>query len=433
MNGPCGSAILARRAVSIDRESPGYTATAPRVGFVLARYPVLSETFILRELYEMHRLGIQVSIFAFGSNPDNLAHPMVQALDAPVVILPEERRRAHIARAFLFWGTHAPRTLTRALRGAGGPEAFHASLGALYLAREAIPHAPEHFHAHYLSSPAAAARTMAILHGTTFSATAHAHDIYLSDPDELGRRITQAAWVRTISRFNRRLLRGMALGISPRRVQVIRVGIDLSSYAYRPPDPQPAVCRIASVGRLVAIKGFDVLLKAVALLSARPWFLSIVGAGPLEHSLKGLATELGISHRVRFEGPLVQEAVRDLLAKTDLFVLAARRDDAGNMDGLPSVLTEALATGIPTVSTTVSGIPELVGAGAGLLVPPGDPQAMAAAMARLMDEPELRLRLSARGRRRVERAWSVQARCRDLSRRLGELSGHGLAPSPPRP
>jgi len=400
----------------------------PRVGIVLARYPVLSETFILRELHELWRTGTAVSIYAFGSSPDALTHPMARGLKVPVVVLPEQHRRLHIARAFAFWSFRDPGRLIRSLRHAGGAEAIHAAMGALYLACQAIPHAPQHFHAHYLSSPAAAARTMAILHGVTFSASAHAHDIYLSNPDELGMRIRQAAWVRTISRYNRRLLLRMAGDVPRRRVQVIRVGVDLTTYAYRPPSPRPAVYRIATVGRLVAIKGIDVLLRALALIPHERWTLSVVGGGPLEEDLKKLSRDLEISDRVRFEGSLVQEEVRELLTRTDLFALAAQPDNTGNMDGLPSALTEALAVGVPTISTTVSGIPELLAAGSGILVRPGDLEALATAIVDLMNDADLRLRISGRGRRRVERGWDLRVRCRDLARKLLELSSPGLAP-----
>ncbi len=399
-----------------------------RVGFVLARYPVLSETFILRELHAFWRRGVGVSIFAFGGSPDALSHPMVEELDAPLVVLPREGRRVHIARAFRFWLGRAPRRLLRALRQAGGGEDFRASMGALYLAQEACAHAPHHFHAHYLTGPSAGARTMAVLHGVSFSVTAHAHDIFLSEPSDLARRIRQAAWVRTISRYNRRLLRGMA-SVPSRRVEVIRVGIDLAAHAYRAPDPHPHPVRIATVGRLVPIKGMDVLLRAIALLPRERWRLSIVGSGPLEGSLRALARALGIAASVRFEGPLVQEAVRDLLARTDLFVLASQRDSEGNMDGLPIVLVEALAMGVPAVASAISGIPELLGGGAGLLVPPGDPEALAQAMARLMDDGALRLRCSVLGRRRVERGFDLATCSTHLIRRFERLCRGGLDPS----
>lgn len=410
---------------------PGDDRARIDVGFVLARYPVLSETFILRELYQLWSTGTRIAIYAFGASPDSVVHPMVEALHVPVIILPERLRRLHIARALIFWAAKAPARLARSLRGTGGPEAFHAAMGAIYLAWRARLHRPRHLHAHYLCAPAAAARTMAILHGVTFSATAHAHDIFLSDSTELGMRIRQAAWVRTISHYNRRILRGFAPELPPRRIQVIRIGIDLDAYPYRPPDPCPRVVRITTVGRLVDIKGVDVLLNAVALLPPDRWRLSVIGGGPLDSSLRGLCTRLGISDRVRFEGPLVQEAVREALGHTDLFVLAAQRDSAGNMDGLPVVLIEALASGIPSISTMVSGIPELLGAGAGLLVPPRDPRALAAAMIRLMDDAELRLRVSERGRRKVERWWDLTRRCGDLARRFASLGRSGLDGKPP--
>lgn len=405
----------------------------PRVGIVLARYPVLSETFILRELHELWRTGMVLSIYAFGSSPDALSHPMVNALKVPVITLPERHRRLHIARAFAFWSTRAPKKLLQSLRHTGGREAMHAAMGALYLARQAIPLAPQHFHAHYLSSPAAAARTMAILHGTTFSATAHAHDIFLSDPDELGMRIRQAAWVRTISRYNRRLLLKMAGHVPRRRVQVVRIGVDLGWHEYQRPNLSPTVCRITTIGRLVAIKGVDVLLRALSLIPRDRWVLSVAGTGPMEGSLRALSHALKIENSVHFLGPLVQEQIRELLTRTDLFVLAAHRDESGNMDGLPVVLVEALASGVPSISTTLSGIPELLATGAGVLVKPDEPEELATAISRLMGDASLRRRVSECGRRRVERGWDLRIRCNDLARRLKELCDPELARPPDCP
>jgi glycosyltransferase involved in cell wall biosynthesis len=390
---------------------------------VLARYPVLSETFILRELLALTREGFAISIFAFRGNPDDRAHPLVQELDLPVYYVPQLLKRWHILRAVLFWATRTPQRLIRALAGAGGRSAFRASFGALCLARAAVGDQPDHVHAHVLSEPAAAARAMAVLLGITFSASAHAHDLFLSNPGELARRIRQAAWVRTISRYNRRLLRSLAPGAPARRIEVIRAGVDLPSLPFRAPQPYPHDFEIVSVGRLVDIKGMDTLLESTRFLPPEGWRISIAGGGPRRKQLEQLASSMSLGERVRLLGPLVKEDIAALLQRADLFVLACRRDSEGNMDGIPSALTEAMASGIPTVSTYVSGIPELLGGGAGLLVNPNDHEALASAIRSLMEDAALRSRISTVARRRVERGYDLEKTGRLLAGRLLNLCG----------
>jgi glycosyltransferase involved in cell wall biosynthesis len=395
----------------------------PRLGIVLARYPVLSETFILRELLALTNQGFAITVFAFRGNPDDLTHPLVQELNLSVSYVPQRNKRWHILSAFLFWLIRAPKRLVRALAWAGGPTALRASFGALCLARDAAAVRPAHFHAHFLSEPAAAARTMALLLGVRFSASAHAHDLFLSKPGELARRVHQAAWVRTISRYNRRFLRSLAPDVPTRRIEVVRAGVDLPFLPYRSPRQNPERFEIVSVGRLVEIKGMDVLLAAIRLLQPEGWRLSIAGGGPRLMYLVHLVSTLGLRDRVRILGPLVKHDVEALLQRADLFVLACKRDSEGNMDGIPSALTEAMASGIPTISTRVSGIPELLGGGAGLLVDPDDPDSLASAIRLMMSDSSLRTRTSITARHRVERGYDLKRTGRLLALRLSALSG----------
>ncbi len=409
---------MTRICVFDEDESNGVMMPA-HIGYVLARYPVLSETFIHRELIALSEMGLELSIYAFAPNPDAIAHPATKLLRVPVYYLPESNRRWFICTALAYWLTRKPLTTYLAIRDAGEAEARHASFGALHLARLAVHDPPAHFHAHFLSSPAAAAQTMARLLGRSFSATAHAHDVFLPPAAELSRRIDQAAWVRTISRFNRQYLSSIAAATSQSKIEVLRVGVDLSKLAYAPPlvsVDKPV--HIVSVGRLVDIKGMDVLLHAVARLPNNRWTLSIAGTGPGENSLRQLAIRLGIQNQVDFLGPLTENEVISLIHQAHIFALASRKDRAGNMDGIPVVLMEALACGIPSVSTTVSGIPELLGGGAGLLVSPEDPAALADALSRLMTDTHLRASLCRRGRARIERGYDLAKNSHFLATRL---------------
>jgi len=378
------------------------------VGYVLARYPVLSETFIAREILELQNRGVRISIYAFGADTLSTPHEILSRISAPIIYLPSHHRRRTITAAFLYWMVRRPRSLLAALRGAGSTEALRATLGALYLAYEARKDPPNHFHVHFISSPSAAALAMARLLGISFSVTAHAHDIFLTRHTEIKRRIEQAAWIRTISRFNRRKLRSIAPKESA-KIEVIRAGIDPERFPFEPKEintEEPL--HLVSVGRLVEIKGMDTLINAVSHLTDIDWRLSIAGDGPLKTSLTSCALKKGISTRIAWLGPQSEYAISELLSDADIFILASKRDKAGNMDGIPVVLMEALSRGVPVISTSISGIPELLGGGAGIVLSPDSPESIANAIRSLRDDSSIATRMKKRGRARIERGYDIR-------------------------
>ena len=391
------------------------------MGYVLARYPVLSETFILRELLALQNRGVRLSIYTFDADTLRTPHDILDQITAPVIYLPSRHRRHMILRAFLYWAIRHPRNVFTVLCGSGSSEALRTCLGAMYLAYKAREDPPNHIHVHFISSPSAAAWTMARLLGINFSVTAHAHDIFLSSHTALQKRIKQAAWIRTISRFNRRILRSIAPSESW-KIEVIRAGIDPVRFSYAPKEIKTAEpVHLVSVGRLVEIKGMDTLIDAVALLSDIQWHLSIAGDGPLRSSLESYADTRGLSSRITWLGPQSEKAISRLLSRADIFILASKRDSAGNMDGIPVVLMEALSRGIPTISTDISGIPELLGGGAGCIVPSRAPESIADAVRVLLANSPLTARMRSRGRRRIERGYDINRTSQYLLTRFTRL------------
>jgi len=171
------------------------------------------------------------------------------------------------------------------------------------------------------------------------------------------------------------------------------------------PHPGRDRPRIVSVGRLVPKKGMDVLVRAIAQLAGQgmPVLCDIIGEGPERRRLEAMTGELGVESLVRLRGALAPPDARRALAKADVVALACVRSPNGDMDGIPVALMEGMAAGRPVVSTTISGIPELITDGdSGLLVEPGDPGSLAAAIRRLLEEPSLAARLAAAGARVVE-------------------------------
>ena len=362
---------------------------APRVGYVLKMYPRFSETFIVHEILQQEAAGTHVEIFSLRLPIDGRFHEALARVQAPVTYLSREHR------ASTFWA---------ALRGAAAEvPAIHEHLDELLAAPEdealaAVELAGairrcglEHLHAHFGSIAADVARLAARLTGITWSFTAHAKDIFHVDvdPASLATKLREAHTAVTVSEFNLSHLR-QTFGTDAGRVVRLYNSVDLEAFPFTAKGATPGPVRVAAVGRLVEKKGFGDLLTAVAALVAdgREIHLDLVGTGPLETALREQVRSLGLADVVTMHGALPQSRVREIVAGADVFAAPCIIGADGNRDGLPTVLLEALALGTPSVSTPVTGIPEIVRhEETGLLVPESDPSALAAAIARPVDEP----------------------------------------------
>jgi glycosyltransferase involved in cell wall biosynthesis len=259
-----------------------------------------------------------------------------------------------------------------------------------------IPPDADHIHAHFAHAPASVALLLARLAGRPFSFTAHAQDVYaLTTAAALRAKVGEAAFAVTVSEATRRDVAGAVRPADAAKVVVVRNGMDRQRFAPRaaePAGPPTVLC----VGRLVEKKGIDTLLAACGRLADEgvELRLELVGDGPMRHALAARARELGIGERVRFRGDLDEDAVLEAYRRAAVLALACRRAADGDRDGLPVVLVEAMACGLPVVTTPISGIPEVVRDGeSGLLVDPDDPPALARAIGRVLRDGALRRHL----------------------------------------
>jgi len=406
-------------------------AAAP-VAFVLKGYPRLSETFIAQEIRSLERLGLDIRLYSMRRPTDAARHPVHDEIRAPVAYLPEylyqEPRRV--------W-----RGWRRARRLAGYARAKRAWLGDL--ARDRTPNRVRRFgqacvlaaempgeiariHAHFLHTPASVARYAALMRGLPWSVSAHAKDIWTTPDWEIREKLADLVWAVTCTRAGQERL--AALAPRPDTVSLSYHGLDLARFpapaAPRPPrdggDARDPVV-ILSVGRAVPKKGFDTLLRALALLPpALAWRFEHVGGGPDLPALKAEAGRLGLGARIAWHGSQAQAAVLDAYRRADLFALASRVADDGDRDGLPNVLMEAQSQALACVATRVSAIPEFIAEGEnGLLVAPGDEAALAAALERLIRAPARRAALGAAGLATLRARFDHAAAVGDLARRFG--------------
>ena len=285
----------------------------------------------------------------------------------------------------------------------------------------------EHVHAQFANQTADCAALAAAVAGIPFSFTAHAYDIYQSAPrqrnDTLGWKLRHAARAFAVSDFATRLLRARLAPADAARVQTAYVGIPMALFRAEAPAEHDRRLRLLAVARFCEKKGLDTLIEACALLRERgvEFELALFGDGPDRPALVAQVTAHGLGAQVRFGGAVPQEEIARQMRACDAFVLPCRRDRHGDMDGIPTVFMEAMATGRPVVSCAVSGIPELVRhEETGLLVAPNDPVALADVLVRLATDPELRRRLGGRARELVARQHDEQV---NAGRLIAMLTG----------
>jgi glycosyltransferase involved in cell wall biosynthesis/SAM-dependent methyltransferase/GT2 family glycosyltransferase len=409
-----------------------------RIGYVVSRFPVLSETFVLRELVEIDgRPGVRCKLFSLFPEPGGPVHPAGHPWVA--------RRRcaspAGAARALGYWAVHRPLRLVSVISLVvrdylRSPillgRALVAVAYALQHARTLRIEPVDHLHAHFATYPALAAWTCSRLVGVPFSFTAHAHDIFVHRLG-LRRRIEDAAFCVAISEHNAIILRDVAGGESD-DIHVVRCGVHPGSYAVRPRAPRAAgPMLIACVAAMKPYKGHRVLLDAVAHLVADGEAIEVelAGDGPLRHELERQCARLGVTDRVRFLGRLTEPEVTAVLDRADAFVAASTVQRDGQTDGIPVALIEAMAAGVPVVASNVAGVSELVRHGeTGLLTEPEDDAALADALRSLRDEPTPAVERARAARALVEERFTVEgeaSRLLDLIRARSPNAAPGNA------
>ncbi|CAM5763121.1 glycosyltransferase family 4 protein [Bosea minatitlanensis] len=410
---------------------------APRLAIAMKGYPRLSETFIAQELLGLQQRGLAFEIWSLRHPTDADRHLMHRQITARVRYLPEYLHDD--------WGRVA-RGLLGALRRPGLLRLLPVFLRdlardrtrnrwrrfgqACVMARE-LPAGIRHLHVHYLHTPASVIRYAALLRGLSWSFSAHAKDIWTTPDWEKREKIADAAWGVTCTQDGHRALERLAE--RPDKVALLYHGLDLARFPA--PGPRPArdgsdpsdPVRFVTVGRAVAKKGFDDLLDALSRLPCvLDWRLTHIGGGEKLQALKAQARALGLADRIDWTGPKAQAEVVAALREADLFVLPSKQAGDGDRDGLPNVVMEAASQKLPIVATDFAGIPEFVRSGVeGVLVPPGDVEALAAALADLAAAPERRLALGEAAFRRLTGAFSAAAGLDRIAATLRSSAGEG--------
>ncbi|MDO5067252.1 MAG: glycosyltransferase [Propionibacteriaceae bacterium] len=354
-----------------------------RIGYVLKVYPRFSETFVVTEILAREAQGEDLTIFALRPTTDARFHPEIARVQAPVRWVPRPVKSSEfwqeIANTLGQFPTFQEPFARIAPMLADLPTSEVAQ--GVALARMAMTEGIDHLHAHFASMAGRVAWIASQLSGLPYTVTTHAKDIYHEsvDPVWLRRVCGDAQQVIAISQFNQRHLEQVLEGTNA-DIQLQYNALELDRFIYSDPVPHSEVLRISAVGRLVPKKGFADLIDAVARLEV-PVEVQIAGDGEERANLEARIAAAGLGDRIRMVGPKTQSEVIEMVRNSDVFVAPCIPADDGNIDGLPTVVLEAMALGTPVLATAVSGLPEVIhDHRTGLMTEPGDVPALAEAL-----------------------------------------------------
>lgn len=408
-----------------------------RLGYLVSRYPAISHSFILREVRGLRELGFEIEVAS------------INGVDRPEEELTREERE-EMARTFYVrqagWRgaiaagvaslRRSPRGVWRGLRRAWGPGRGH---GVFYFAEALMiedwmrRQGLGHLHVHFATPAATVGMVAAAIGGHTWSLTVHGPDEF----DEVSRhrlreKLLAAEFVVCISSYTRsQLMRISPAGLWP-RFEIGRLGVDTDRFAPRrrgrATSEENRAVEILCVGRLVSAKGQRILVGAIGRLvdEGRDVRLRLIGDGPERAGLESAAAKRGLAGRVTFAGMIDQDRIGEYFERADIFALASLAE------GIPVVLMEAMAMGIPCVTTRVAGIPELIDSWEdGVMVAPGEEPELAQALGRLIDDRELRERMGQAARQRIDREYRLDKSLTRLAGIFTERLRNAKTPHPP--
>ena len=414
------------------------TRHAPTVAYIMSRFPRLSETFVLFEMIALEEAGASVELFPLIRERAKVVHP--EARDFVERMHYEVAAGPRVLLSNLWWLRTHPlrylRTLGAVVTGThrsmnflfGGLAAFPK---IAHYAREIERLDCDHVHCHFANHPALAGFVIRRLTGTPYSFTAHGSDLHV-DRTMLAEKVDDAAFVVAISDYNRRLIvDACGPDVATDHVHVLHCGVDTDVFVPRD-APEPAtsderVLRLLHIGTLHEVKGQRYLLEACAELRRRdvPVSCVIVGDGSDRQMLENLSRELDLGGVVSMVGRRTRDEVARHVAEADVLVAPSVPTSGGKREGIPVVLMEAMAAGLPVVSSRLSGIPELVDDGVnGLLAEPSDWAGLADALERLARDPELRRQLGRAARATVVADFDLETNARALLQLIESASEH---------
>ena len=390
-----------------------------KIAYLAPEIPALSATFVYNEIFQLEKFGLDIETFSVHDNQAIFSGSDLHSLKNRTHFLYQMSAVSVIADQFsvLFKRPVSYfKGLSILLADIKNTGVFtRVSIGMVYrffyassLANQLIIKKCEHIHVHFAHVPTDLAMYAATLAGIHFSVTAHANDLFQRGW-LLKEKVERAKFFITISEYNRQFL--ISKGADGNKITVLHCGVDPAQFSLRQNFTPSSISKIGVVARLVEKKGIDHLIKAVAYLKqqSKLYQLAIVGDGPLLEQHKALADSLELTPKeVQFLGAIDHQEIAPFINSLDVFVLPCQKDSSGDMDGIPVVLMEAMLSGIPVISTPITGIPELIIQGeTGLLAPIGSESELADCIEQSINDGELTKVRVTKGVEKVQKDFSL--------------------------
>jgi len=419
---------------SPDSSSP--VSSPLRVGYIVRSFPRLSQTFILNEVLALEASGVQVRIFSCTNPHESIVQPQVADVQAQIDYLEDGQHHSWLSLLWqhllllcivphrylsTLWYVLRHPEFDEGYTATSRYNCFQQAISLTHLLRQARAsnNMIDHLHAHFAHDPTLIAQLVHRLTGIPFTFTAHARDIYQIPAVALAERIQQAEAVVTCCQRNIEYFQSVVTAEHHAKLQVIHNGINLEDFqpsnATHETDKAPL---ILSASRFVEKKGYLDLLTACHRLKERGqnFRCVIYGDGPLSNQMAEAIDELELYDHVTLAGLCTQQELRRMMPQAAIFALTPFVTDDGDRDGVPTVLAEAMACGVPVVSTTVAGIPELVIDGQnGLLVAPHQIDEITDSLVILLNDEEKRRQFGSAARNTIIAEFNLQTGARQLA------------------
>ncbi len=392
-------------------------------GYVFERFPTFTQTFCYREVGELSRQGLPPAVFSVRQPSDEPPQDYAAEVAENVTYLPEDEALTKLIKQW-----HSEKKIPRAMRHQlmdwPGQLDKHRVYAAAWIGPRLRQAGIRHVHVHFAGIAARTAYWLKKFYRISYSFTGHANDIFRQEeklPVQLSDLIREAAFVATVSNFSAAELQRQ-FPENRSKIHAAYNGIALDQWPLREnPPAESSPPQIISVGRLIEKKGFGDLIEACALLQQRgsKFVCKIVGEGPLENQLQEAIDHHGLQQSVILTGPQPQNQIATWIRQSRVFALPCVVEQDGGMDNLPTVIVEAMASGVPCVSTTLAGVPEMIVDGtSGYLVPPGDTKALAASIEQYLGDPQLAVAHGRQGRDLAESRFALPITARHLKHLL---------------
>lgn len=404
-----------------------------KVAYFLPRFPKLSETFILREILVLREMGLDVHVFSLMPPlTSSTMHAQVQDMMPYVHYSPYFFSFKLIFAQFYFL-FHFPIKYFRALlrllwQTCPEPSTCAKALflfpKSVYFARQLKEMKIDHIHSHFVWVNGIAAQVASDLIGVPNSLHAHAWDIFQREKESVKRQLELATAIVTISDYHRQYLTSICPKCSSKNIHIVHCGLNPLEFSPVQTLAEHNIVQIISIGRLLEKKGFEYLIEACSLLAKKgiKFHCSIIGDGPLSNALQEQIKRLNLLDYISMLGEMNISEILKLYRQSDIFALACVITDFGDRDGIPVVLMEAMAMQLPVITTPVSGNPELVSDGKnGLMVPQRDPEALAQALERLINDQLLRKQLGEQGRQTILAGFDIQMTAAQMAQIFQEI------------